>query len=225
MSERPLRVAVMSPHPIVTQGLRAMLDTMRGHVQFVHPDDIEGPDVVLYDAIGLTGGDTTGLDRLVEKGTARVLVMSRDLNPDRDDLTLTRGAHGCFSMSASRREILTALKVVGVHRRPRPVSDRAVVAPDAHVRHLAAAGATWGLTQREAQILQQIGRGWTNIHIAELLYLSPNTVKTYIRNAYRKIGVTSRSQATAWAFSHGLTTAPDTVALSLAPSAVAPPQR
>jgi DNA-binding NarL/FixJ family response regulator len=41
--------------------------------------------------------------------------------------------------------------------------------------------------------------------IAEELYLSPNTVKTYIRGAYRKIGATNRTQAASWAITHGLT--------------------
>jgi DNA-binding NarL/FixJ family response regulator len=55
------------------------------------------------------------------------------------------------------------------------------------------------LTTRELQVLAMIARGHTNQQIADSLYLSINSVKTYIRSAYRKIGVTSRAQAAIWA--------------------------
>jgi DNA-binding CsgD family transcriptional regulator len=39
--------------------------------------------------------------------------------------------------------------------------------------------------------------------VAELSFLSPNTVKSYIRTIYRKIGVASRTQAVLWGVAHG----------------------
>jgi NarL family two-component system response regulator LiaR len=54
------------------------------------------------------------------------------------------------------------------------------------------------LTRREAQILELIATGISNHEIAELTQLSLNTVKSYIRSAYRKAGISSRSQAVAW---------------------------
>ena len=59
-------------------------------------------------------------------------------------------------------------------------------------------GRTEGLTDREAEILALITQGVSNPEIAQVTYLSMNTVKTYIRSAYRKIGVTSRTQAVLW---------------------------
>ena len=61
-----------------------------------------------------------------------------------------------------------------------------------------------GLTERETQVLTLICRGLSNAEIAKALFLSQNSVKTYIRTAYRKIGVTRRSQAVLWAIRHGL---------------------
>lgn len=61
------------------------------------------------------------------------------------------------------------------------------------------------LTQRELDVLRLVARGHSNREISTLLALSPNTVKTYIRLAYRRIGVASRSQAVLWAVGHGLT--------------------
>jgi two-component system, NarL family, response regulator LiaR len=60
------------------------------------------------------------------------------------------------------------------------------------------------LTQRELDVLRLVARGHSNREIARLLALSPNTVKTYIRLAYRRIGVVSRSQAVLWAVGQGL---------------------
>ena len=60
-----------------------------------------------------------------------------------------------------------------------------------------------GLTEREADILELVAQGRTNAEIASQLYLSINTVKTYIRTAYRKMGVDRRSQAVGWAMDRG----------------------
>lgn len=60
-----------------------------------------------------------------------------------------------------------------------------------------------GLTERETQILDWIAQGLSNREIAERGFVSINSVKTYIRSAYRKIGVQSRSQAVAWAVRRG----------------------
>ncbi|MEP7332012.1 MAG: LuxR C-terminal-related transcriptional regulator [Terracoccus sp.] len=59
------------------------------------------------------------------------------------------------------------------------------------------------LTRREAQVLCLIGEGLSNQDIAAAIFVTVNTVKSYIRTAYRKIGVTSRAQAVRWALVHG----------------------
>jgi DNA-binding NarL/FixJ family response regulator len=41
--------------------------------------------------------------------------------------------------------------------------------------------------------------------VAALTYLSPNTIKSYIRAIYRKINVASRTQAVLWGVDHGFT--------------------
>jgi DNA-binding NarL/FixJ family response regulator len=73
---------------------------------------------------------------------------------------------------------------------------------------LAAVRASTDLTDRDVTILDLIGAGLSNQEIAEELYLSINTVKTYIRTAYRRIGVQKRSEAVLWAVHHGLAPAP-----------------
>ena len=69
-------------------------------------------------------------------------------------------------------------------------------------------GADWpgreiGLTQRESEVLALITQGLTNQEIADKAYISINSVKTYVRTAYRKIGVSRRAQAVSWGMDHG----------------------
>ena len=63
------------------------------------------------------------------------------------------------------------------------------------------------LSAREAQVVALIVQGLSNAEIAATAFLSINSVKTYIRTAYRKIGVTRRAQAVVWGMTHGF--APD----------------
>ncbi len=61
-----------------------------------------------------------------------------------------------------------------------------------------------GLSARELDILELVGSGVSNSEIAAGLYLSINSIKSYIRTAYRKIDVTTRSQAVLWAVEHAV---------------------
>jgi DNA-binding CsgD family transcriptional regulator len=74
-----------------------------------------------------------------------------------------------------------------------------------------------GLTAREAEVLALITQGFSNQEIAERSYLSINSVKTYIRTAYRKIGVTRRAQAVVWGMKHGFEPTPLRVIETSAP--------
>ena len=65
-------------------------------------------------------------------------------------------------------------------------------------------GESEGLTPRESQVVALIAGGRTNQQIAEECHVTLNTVKTYIRTAYQKMGVYSRTQAVVWCLGHGL---------------------
>ena len=69
-------------------------------------------------------------------------------------------------------------------------------------------GQQQGLSRRESEILRLVVAGHGNQQIADALYLSINSVKTYIRSAYRKMDVTSRAQAVVWGIQHGFLTRP-----------------
>jgi DNA-binding CsgD family transcriptional regulator len=73
-----------------------------------------------------------------------------------------------------------------------------------------------GLTQRELDVLRLIARGASNQEVAAQLYLSVNSVKTYIRTGYRKAGITNRASAVLWGIQHGLTSGPRPVPTAIA---------
>jgi ATP/maltotriose-dependent transcriptional regulator MalT len=62
-----------------------------------------------------------------------------------------------------------------------------------------------GITDREAEVLRLVASGATNRAIAQELVLSEKTVDRHVSNIFRKLGVSSRSAATAYAFEHRLT--------------------
>ncbi|GGQ31436.1 LuxR C-terminal-related transcriptional regulator [Shewanella litoralis] len=58
------------------------------------------------------------------------------------------------------------------------------------------------LTIREREVLHALLSGSTNLDIANQLFVSESTIKTHLYRAFRKIGVSSRGQAIAWAQTH-----------------------
>ena len=62
----------------------------------------------------------------------------------------------------------------------------------------------WGLAERELEVLQLLAAGQRNRAISAQLFISENTVKFHLRNIFRKLGVSSRTEAIALAHSHGM---------------------
>lgn len=54
-----------------------------------------------------------------------------------------------------------------------------------------------GISRREEEVLACVGEGKTNQEISRVLAISPNTVKNHLKNIFRKLGVSSRTQAAA----------------------------
>jgi DNA-binding NarL/FixJ family response regulator len=61
-----------------------------------------------------------------------------------------------------------------------------------------------GLTARELEIVHLAARGFTNAEIAQRLWVTKWTVKFHLANAYRKLGVSNRTQAARYLFEHGV---------------------
>jgi DNA-binding NarL/FixJ family response regulator len=61
-----------------------------------------------------------------------------------------------------------------------------------------------GLSAREVEVLRLVGRGLTNAEVARELFISPRTVSWHLGSTYRKLGFSSRTEATRFAVEHGL---------------------
>ena len=68
-----------------------------------------------------------------------------------------------------------------------------------------AAVGTHGLSARELEVLRLIAKGSSNREIASALVISEHTVARHVQNIFRKLGVPSRTAASAFAYEHGLT--------------------
>jgi DNA-binding NarL/FixJ family response regulator len=66
------------------------------------------------------------------------------------------------------------------------------------------AGLAAGLTPRELEIVKALERGLANKASAKELWVTEQTVKFHLTNIYRKLEISNRTEAAAWAFRHGL---------------------
>ena len=89
----------------------------------------------------------------------------------------------------------------------RSIFDRLGAAVDANLAPTVAhaPGGHGGLTLRELEVLRLVARGMANRAIAEHLGLREKTVARHLSNIFAKLGLPSRSAATAYAYEHRLT--------------------
>ena len=197
-----MRVAIVNDYELVVVGVAALLEPFRDRVQVVELDAnlpvLRDVDVILYDTFGQVQGSGIDVDALVDGGDAKVVVYSWNLQPELVEESFATGTSAYLSKGLEAQELVAAIE--GVHRGDRVVPDRAESEPPAEG---AWPGRAAGLSVRESEILALITQGLSNQEIADRSYLSINSVKTYIRTAYRKMGVERRSQAVLWGIKHG----------------------
>jgi DNA-binding NarL/FixJ family response regulator len=73
------------------------------------------------------------------------------------------------------------------------------------------------LTRRETEILRLVSEGHSNAKLAQMLWVTEQTVKFHLSNIYRKLSVANRTEASRWAQIHGLLTPSQTPAGEEAP--------
>jgi DNA-binding NarL/FixJ family response regulator len=203
---RPIRIALVDDYDIVVMGVAHILDQYRGRVVIAELDTNEDVsdmvDIVLYDSFAQPESDHDEISTLVRNPRARrVAVYTWNFHPDLIHSARKQGVCGYLSKALPARDLVAALEAI--HAGEIVISD-----PPFRVRSIG--GLNWpgrseGLTDRESEILALITQGKSNAEVARLTYLSPNTVKSYIRTIYRKINVSSRTQAVLWGVRHGFT--------------------
>jgi DNA-binding NarL/FixJ family response regulator len=192
-----IRVQVVSAHPVVRAGVQSLLELHADQVVVVEDDAVA--DVVVYDVHGLSGADGDDLRLLVKRHPGRVVALSRVLQPGLVAQALELGAVGSVSLAADDAELLEVLLAAasgGLED-----GSEADIANRRKREH--DLGRDARLTPREQDVLALVVAGRSNAEIADLLFISANTVKSFIRTAYAKIDVRTRSQAVAWGIRHG----------------------
>jgi NarL family two-component system response regulator LiaR len=194
-----VRTAVLGDHEIDVAGVSAVLSRFADRVALV--DAHSDLDVVLYGAREHTSGHDDALHALLRSTEATVIVLGWGADSPQVAWALSCGAHGQLSKTLGGADLVAGLERIarGRHRGQR-------VLPHDGECHPALRSA--GLTPRELEVLGLITQGLTNQEIADQAYISINSVKTYVRTAYRKIGVTRRAQAVSWGLRAGFVAEP-----------------
>jgi DNA-binding NarL/FixJ family response regulator len=207
----PLTVAICSPQPIVRAGMEALLRQHPDRFEVLPPQWRTGADpaVVLYDVMVLSDQDDAELVHLVQRTRSKVLAVGRDLRPDLVSRALAVGVDGFFSVGVDEAGLVAAVESAGTGWEEGDRGENPTVGSSRSAARAQQLGADVGLTPRERETLACVARGLTNQQIADHYYLSINSVKTYLRAAYRKIGVASRGEAVGWAIRHGVDSNPD----------------
>lgn len=199
----PITVALIDDYDVVVAGVAAMLAPYRDQVQVVEIDTnrplATDVDIALLDSFAQVDA-AEDVRVLVRNPRARhVVVYTWNFHPDLIEQARAEGVHGYVSKTLSARELVDALRAI--HAGEIVVSDPPPQSRPGRARDWP--GRHEGLTDREAEILALITQGKSNADIAAVTFLSPNTIKSYIRTTYRKIGVTSRTLAVLWGVAHG----------------------
>ena len=211
MSETgPIRVIAVDDHQVVRGGIRYAL---------LAYDDVElvgeahsgedavrlclqtQPDVVLMDMMmgGMDGVETTRAIREQCPGV-QILILSSFYDEGFVPRAMQAGAIGYLLKGVSNQELVEAIRAAH--------AGQPVLAKEAMAALVEAATPAPklgdDLSEREREVLALLAQGLSNKEIAEQLFLSVATVKYHVRLLLSKLGASSRAEAIALAWQHGL---------------------
>lgn len=203
---RAIRILIVDDHPMVAEGIRALLETY---------DDIDvvgalgsaraaldqiatlAPDVILLDLNmpGMSGLAATEILRETHPDVA-ILILSMHDAPEYVATALRHGANGYCLKDQSTEEIRRAIDTV--------ISGQRYLCPGAETALEPAADGSEPLTSREQMILLLLAQGRSNKQVAGELDISVRTVETHRKNLKRKLGISSTAGLTRYALEHGV---------------------
>ena len=214
-----IRVVIVDDQPLVRTGVRALLDRADDITVVGEADDGASalatiyearPDVVLMD-IRMPGVDGLEATRRVISDPAlrnvRVIILTTFDTDDHIFEAIRLGASGFVLKDASPDELRHAVRVAarGDALLSPSVTRRVMNA----IKPPAPAKPPPGLdtlTEREREVLVQVAAGRSNQEIAEELYISPTTARTYVSRLLTKLGARDRAQLVVIAYEAGLVT-------------------
>ena len=207
-----ISVLIVDDHPVVRQGLRALLEvqddmTVAGEAgdgpAAISLAESLRPDIVLLD-LKLPGMDGVAvLSELRSRGSAaRVLVLTSATEPASASLAVRSGAAGVLYKDVDPDALVRAI---------RSVHDGHLLLASEAAGPLVRSAGTWGpgagldsLTGREREVLAELTKGRSNREIARALGVSEKTVKAHVSSVLAKLGVQDRTQAALLAVRHQL---------------------
>jgi DNA-binding NarL/FixJ family response regulator len=225
-SAAPVRVLVADDQKVVRDGLSLLIGMLPGvevigtavdGTDAVRQAAACAPDVVLMD-LSMPNCDGVEATRQIadRQPGVRVVVLTAFADDDSVFAALRAGARGYLTKDAGAGEILQALSAVcageaqldpSVQRRlvEAVVSGEAPGGPGTPPAPPGPPpGPPDGLTERELEVLTEIGAGLSNAEIGDKLRISGATVKSHINHLLAKTGSRDRGQLVGYAFRHGL---------------------
>jgi two-component system nitrate/nitrite response regulator NarL len=207
---RSISVVIVDDHPLVLEGLRAVLQTYQ-HIKVAGtaPAVAQGleiaaahePDIVLLDVnLPLVSGiDAIEFFRSAIPST-RVLILSMHDSRDYISASVLKGAHGYILKDVPNEEIVAAIETVagGGTYFSAGVSDVLLERKHSEDKQVLP------ITAREREILALLAAGRSNRDIAGLLELSVATIETHRKKIKRKLGLSTTAELTRIAIENGL---------------------
>ena len=200
-----IRVIIADDHPVVREGLAAILRSQEDIKIVGEATDGEEacklydqlfPDVLMLD---LRMPKKDGLQVLTELMSRRapeprIIVMTAYESEEDLRRASNAGAKGYLVKGANPQQIRAAIRTVAAGESLFP----------AEVSKLAESTAHPELSERELQVLQYIANGRSNVEIGQILYISEDTVKGHVRSILTKLDAMGRTEAIAIAAERGL---------------------
>jgi DNA-binding NarL/FixJ family response regulator len=204
----PIRLLVADDHPVVRDGLRAMLATqpdmeLVGEAatgnQALQRARALHPDVVLMD-LQMPGLDGPAAIAALREQAPEVRVLVLTTYGTDADITraVEAGVTGYLLKDAPREQLFGAIRAAA--------RGESVLSPSVATRVLGRmrAPAEEALSARELEILQAVARGLSNKEVGRRLYVSEATVKTHLLRIFGKLGVDDRTAAVTVALERGI---------------------